>query len=149
MHRLMAGTAVALALLCAGCGGSDRLSKQDFQAKADGICSKYSAKIKAAVANVGTDPAKIAQGVDKTISLIKQAQKEFKKLQPPKQYDAGWKEWTAINDREIATSRKLSDAARKKDDVAFKSAIAELESQGKDSDRVAKELGLNDCSNGA
>jgi hypothetical protein len=144
----MAVTIVALAALSAGCGGTGRLSKQDFQAKADGICSKYSAKIKGAVANVGTDPAKIAQGVDKTISLIKQAQREFKKLEPPKQYDAGWKEWTAINDREIATATQLSDAARKKDDAAFKSAIAKLEAQGRDSDRIAKELGLNDCSNG-
>jgi hypothetical protein len=121
------------------------LSKQDFTTKADGICSNYNAKIKGALTNVGNDPAAIAAAVDKTIELIDQAQKEFKKLEPPKALDAKWKEWERINDDQVSTAKQLSAAARKKNETAFNSALAKLDSQSKDSNRIAGEMGLKSC----
>jgi hypothetical protein len=148
MTKLMAGIAVAAAVTVAGCGGSGRLSKADFQAKADGICSKYNAKIKGALANVGSNPSTIASGVDKAVALIKNGTNELGKLKPPKQYDAKYGEWMKINRDEIATGTQLADAARKTDKKAFNSAIAKLASQGKDSDRLAREMGLKSCAEG-
>jgi hypothetical protein len=141
----MAGVAVALAVGAIGCGGSGRLSRSEFTAKANGICGKYDAKIKAAMANVTNDPASIARGVDKTIPLIQQAQDEFAKLDPPKALDANWKEWQGINDDEIATAKQLSAAAKKNDKASFDSALAKLDSQDKNSTRLAKQMGLSTC----
>jgi hypothetical protein len=147
--ELMKTAAVAvgfLALLLSACGGGGgRLSKADFQAKANAICSKYNAKIKGALANVSNDPQSLASGMDRALGYIKKGTKELDDLKPPKAYDAEYEELSRINHDEISTGQKLAAAAHANDKAAIQAAIAQLQSQGKDSDRLATEMGLDRC----
>jgi predicted Zn-dependent protease len=136
--------ASVLALSACG-GGGGRLSKADFQAKANAICSKYNAKIKRALANVSSDPHSLASAMDRALGYIKKGTKELDDLDPPKAYEAKYQELSRINHEEISTGQKLATAARASDKAAIQSAIAQLESQGKKSDRLATEMGLDSC----
>jgi hypothetical protein len=143
---MKAGVVLIAALLAlSACGGGGRLSKAEFRAKANAICSKYNAKIKGALANVSNDPRSLAAGMDRALGYIKKGTKELDDLDPPKAYDAKYRELSRINHDEIATGQKLADAARANDQAAIQSAIAQLESQGKDSDRLATEMRVDSC----
>ena len=143
---MKAGVVLVVALLTlSACGGGGRLSKADFRTKANAICSKYNARIKRALANVSNDPQSLASAVDRALGYIKKATQELDDLDPPKAYDAKYEELSRLNHDEISTGQKLADAARANDKAAIQSAIAQLESQGKDSDRLATELGLDSC----
>jgi hypothetical protein len=141
-----AAVLIGFALLLSACGGGGgRLSKADFHAKANAICAKYNAKIKGALANVSSDPQSLARGMDRALGYIKKGTKELDALKPPQAYDAKYEELSRINHDEISTGQKLAEAARANDKAAIQSAIAQLESQGKDSDRLATEMGLDSC----
>jgi hypothetical protein len=146
---MKAGVVLIAALLAlSACGGGGRLSKGEFRAKANAICSKYNAKIKGALANVSTDPHSLATAMDRALGYVKTGTKELDDLDPPKAYNAKYRELSRINHDEIATGQRLADAARTNDKAAIQSAIAQLESQGKDADRLATEMGLDSCASG-
>jgi hypothetical protein len=146
MKKLAAG--VAVTCLLAGCGGGAPLSKADFQAKANAICSKYNARIKAALANTSNGPKSIANGVDRAMKFVKKGVDELDDLEPPKQYDAKFKEFSRINHDELSAGKDLADAARANSKSRLRSALVKLGSQERDADRLATQMGLDTCASG-
>src|ERR1051325_7728441 len=69
--------------LLAGCGGgSGRLSKAEYAKRADAICTKYNAKLKALARPVGIGD--LPAYVDKALPLARKGDDELRALKAPK-----------------------------------------------------------------
>jgi hypothetical protein len=142
------GALCAVALLAAGaagCGGSGRLSKQDFVAKANGICSRYTARIKAAVGKVGNTPEAIGTAMNKAIPLLETADGDLNRLKPPKSLDSEYAQWKATNSRQVEDFKKIRAAAKARNVTVFRTVSNDLAAITEESNRLANQLGLKAC----
>ena len=147
LNRKTASAAAALAplaVVAAGCGGG-RLSVVDFDAKADAICAKYNAKVRSAYTNVPPDPVSLRRAIHKAIAYTKKGADELDALNPPKMYDAQFKEFVRITYDEVKAGKELAKAAQTRNQALLVAARTKLVLQGRNADRLAREMGLNAC----
>jgi hypothetical protein len=143
------GPAAALVLAasflaaCGGGGGGDRLSKQEFQQRANATCTTYEKKVN----ELGNpqSPSQIPQYVEKGIPLIQQGVAELRRLHPPADLQEDYDRMLAEIEKSIPAARKLADAAAKKDAAAVQAALAEGRTASDAADEIAKKLGLTGC----
>jgi hypothetical protein len=148
LNRKTASAAAALAplaVVAAGCGGGGRLSVVDFDAKADAICAKYNAKVRSAYTNVPPDPVSLRRAIHKAIAYTKKGADELDALNPPKMYDAQFKEFVRITYDEVNAGKELAKAAQTRNQALLVAARTKLVLQGRNADRLAREMGLNAC----
>jgi hypothetical protein len=143
MKRIAA--AAALAVLAAGCGGGGRLSQADFQSQANTICAGYNAKVRSAYANVPPDPVSLARAIRKAIAYTKKGADELDELKPPKAYDAQFDQFVRITRDEVSTGKEFAKAAESRDQAGLAAARTKLLLQGRDADRLARQMGLSRC----
>jgi hypothetical protein len=135
--------AVAALAGCGGGGGGDRLSKEEFQQRADAICAKYDTKIQAL--GSPSSPEDIPQFLEKGIPLIQQGIAELRALKPPEDLEQDYEAMLDETEKAIPAARKLGEAAKKQDAAAVQEALAEGERADSESDRLATKLGLDEC----
>jgi hypothetical protein len=142
-----AALAVVVVALVAGCGGgSNRLSKDEYAKRADAICSKYNAKLKALAR-----PASISalpDYVDKALPLARKGDDELRGLKPPKDEVQTAKEWLDQNDSVVGSMERLRDAAKKGDRAGIQTALNEATSANRTANGFARRLGLRVCAQG-
>src|SRR5919202_4191466 len=106
--------AFAVATLAAGCGGgSGRLSKAEYAKRADAICTKYNAKLKALARPTGIK--ELPAYVDHALPLARKGDDELRALKPPKDEERTAKEWLDQSDSVVGSMERLRDAAKKSD----------------------------------
>jgi hypothetical protein len=142
--RLAVGFALAAAT-ATGCGGGgdERLSTGEFQARANGICERYDAKI--AAIHDPASPEEIPEFVEKTIPLIRQGLAELRAVNPPEEFEADYERMLAVTERAIPAAQRLADAAEKQDEAAVQDALKAGKAADEESDRIAVQLGLDKC----
>jgi hypothetical protein len=134
--------AVAVAAL-AGCGGGGTLSKADFVSRADAICKRYSARIKAIPQP--KSPAGIPRFVERALPLTRKELAELRALRPPAK-DAGTVRRILDEfERTIEAGRKLSAAVQKNDRGAFDRANLAGSKAARTADRLARAYGFRSC----
>jgi hypothetical protein len=134
-------------LLVAGCGGgSGRLSKEEYSKRADAICTKYNAKIRALgrPTSIGALPAY----VDRALPLARKGTAELRALEPPKGEERTAKEWLDQSDSVVGSMERLRDAAKKGDRAGIQAALSEASSANRTANRLARRLGLRVCAQG-
>lgn len=101
--RLSAAVAVTLlAIAPAACGGgSGRLSKHDFVEKANGICAKSNAKIKALPPPDLADPHATPNILRRILAIQREAVAKLRALQPPEKDEPAIKKWLGFVEREL------------------------------------------------
>lgn len=139
---IVLGLVLAFAAGCGG-GGGDRLSKEEFQQKANAVCKRYDAKI--AALGQPASPADIPDFVEKGIPVIQQGIAELRALRPPADLQADYDRMLDETEKAIPAARRLADAAQKKDAAAVQKAISEGNEADQASDRIATKLGLAEC----
>ena len=139
--------AFAIAGLVAGCGGgSGRLSKGEYAKRADAICTKYNAKLKALARP--TSISALPDYVDKALPLARKGDDELRGLKPPKDEEQTAKEWLDQNDSVVGSMERLRDAAKKGDRAGIQTALNEATSANQSANRLARQLGLTVCAQG-
>jgi hypothetical protein len=142
-----AALAVVVAALVAGCGGgSGRLSKAEYAKRADAICTKYNAKLKALARPTGISA--LPDYVDKALPLARKGDDELRGLKPPKDEEQTVKEWLDQNDSVVGSMERLRDAAKKGDRAGIQTALNEASSANRTANRLARSLGLRVCAQG-
>jgi hypothetical protein len=137
-----------LLLLLAGCGGggSSRLSKADFIAKANAICSKYQAKI-----NALPQPKSVKDVpgyIDKALPLLQAGTSQLEGLKAPTELQSTADEWRGILHTQVDQAKSLKTAAEK-GDVAGVTRIANgASAQNKRANQLAAQLGAQACAKG-
>jgi hypothetical protein len=145
MRRIM--LAVVVAGLAAGCGGgSGRLSKAEYAKRADAICTKYNAKIRAL--GRPTAISGLPAYVDKALPLARKGDDELGALKPPKDEERTAKEWLDQNDSVVGSMERLRDAAKKGDRPGIQTALNEATSANRTANGLARRLGLEVCARG-
>jgi hypothetical protein len=145
MRRIM--LTVVVAGLAAGCGGgSGRLSKAEYAKRADAICTKYNAKIRAL--GRPTAISGLPAYVDKALPLARKGDHELSALKPPKDEERTAKEWLDQNDSVVGSMERLRDAAKKGDRAGIQTALNEASSANQTGNRLARKLGLSVCAQG-
>jgi hypothetical protein len=137
---------VVIAALAAGCGGSGRLSKADYAKRADAICTKYNAKLKALARP--TSISGLPAYVDQALPLARKGDDELRALKPPKGEAKTAKEWLDQSDSVVGSMERLRDAAKKGDRTGIQTALNEASSANRTANRLARQLGLSVCAQG-
>ena len=132
----------AAVLAIAGCG-SGRLSHDEFQKRADAVCSAYQGQVKLLTQPASYD-AVIAY-VEKTLPLYEAALKQLAALKPPAADEAAVQAWLASGRKVSASLRSLRQAAMRHDLPGTNAAAAQVQAAGAASRQAAAALGLKAC----
>jgi hypothetical protein len=133
-------------LLVAGCGGSSndqRLTRDQYAAKADAICGKYTQKTDAL-----SRPATLsdlADVSDQVLPLLRDARTELDRLRPPQDEEAianAWLDEFAVIIRDV---EQIRDAAKKNDKTAVQAAAQPALQHNQHSNDLATQLGMTVC----
>jgi hypothetical protein len=145
MRRLALAFIVAAVL--AGCGGgSGRLSKAEYAKRADAICTKYNAKLKALARP--TSISALPDYVDEALPLARKGDDELRALKPPKDEEQTARDWLEQNDSVVGSMARLRDAAKKGDRAGIQTALNEATSANRTANGLARRLGLRVCAQG-
>jgi hypothetical protein len=133
-------------LLVAGCGGGSngqRLTREQYAAKADAVCAKYKQKTDA-LSRPATlsDLAKVS---DQVLPLLHDARGELGHLRPPQDEQATATAWLDEFDRITADVEKIRDAAKKNDAAAVQAAAQPALQHNKHANDLATQLGMTAC----
>ena len=139
--------ALVVVALAAGCGGGGgRLSKDEYAKRADAICTKYNAKLKALARP--TRISDLPAYVDRALPLARKGDDELRGLKPPKDEEQTAKEWLDQNDSVVGSMERLRDAAKKGDRAGIQTALNEATSANRTANGLARQLGLKVCAQG-
>lgn len=142
--RTVAIAALAGVAALAGCGGSGRLSHADFVRSADGICSRYDARVK----RLGTPRtlAQIERYAARVLPIYRRAVGELAALAPPRQDEPAVRAWLASDRRVERQVESLLAAVRTRRLPDVRAAARRTGAADARSNRLARRLGLKICS---
>jgi hypothetical protein len=142
-----AGIAVlgALGLLAVGCGGGGggRLSEAEFREQANAICLEYDRRIE----DLGEPGSleEVPEFVNQAIPIIEEGLAELRELEPPEELEADYDRMLDETERSVGVAERLRDAAAEGDQQAVQDALEEGNAADSESDRIARDLGLDEC----
>jgi hypothetical protein len=141
--------AIVSALLLAGCGGgggSSRLSKSAFDAKANAICDKYTTKINAVPQP--KDIKSVPGYIDTVLPLLREGTSKLDELQPPKDLQTTADDWRQVLHDEVKETEALKKAADKGDAAELARIANEISTKDKHGNQLAAQLGAASCAKG-
>ena len=142
-QAVLALLVVLLLAACGGGGSSSRLSKAEFDAKANAICDKYQKKINAVPQPSGAKD--IVSYIDKVLPILKEGTGKLDDLEPPKDLEATVNEWRSIQHQEVDEARKLRAAAAKGDLPEVTKVAQDASAIDKRGNDLAKQIGAPTC----
>jgi len=137
------------ALATAGCGGGggggsgDRLTAAEFRQAADAICAEYDQKIQ----DLG-EPESLADLTDfirRAIPIIEEGFNKLEELQPPEELEADWNRAIEVNAENLQLTKDLQAAAESGNEERVQEILAQAGQNEEETDRLARELGLQRC----
>ena len=144
---------VLAGLFLAGCGGggssgsgAQPLSRQQYAAKADAICRKYTARTN--TLGHPTTLAGLAKTFDRGLPLLTKELAELRGLTPPKSEQKTVDEWLAQSEVLEHDLQEMRDKARARDMKGVQAAFGQATSNGRHGNQIATKLGLKVCSKG-
>jgi hypothetical protein len=138
----------ALCVVAAGCGGGDggeRLSRDDYVAKADAICLATVKKRQALP--VPTGLAGIPRYIDRALPLLDSARSDLRALRPPSELEDEVEAWLAAIGDERDALDDLRRAARDKDAAKVRSIGSRGAAIEQRTRARARAIGLVACAN--
>jgi hypothetical protein len=134
--------AAAGAAILASCGSS-RLSHAEYVQRANAICADYDAQVKK-VKKPGT-VSEIESYARRVLKLYRSALARLEALQPPQDDEATVQTWLATDRRIARDVEAIAAAAKSRRIPAIQTATERAASDNKNSDRIARQLGLTEC----
>jgi hypothetical protein len=135
---------VALALGACG-GGDDRLSAEELRQQADAICAEYESTLD----ELG-EPATLAElatYAEEASSALSDGLADLRELEPPEELEDDYDAWLATGDDAVEQIDELQTAAEDEDQAAIDDLLASAGESDEESDRLARAVGLEECSN--
>jgi hypothetical protein len=144
----LAGVAflAAAGLLAGGCGDGDgdgRLSAAELRERANAICREYDERIE----NLGEPGSleEVPEFVNEAIPIIEEGLAELRELEPPEDLEADYDRMLDETEKSVGVAERLRDAAAEGSQQAVRDALEEGNAADSESDRIARELGLEEC----
>jgi hypothetical protein len=135
-------------VLAAGCGSGgssgQRLTREQYAAKADAICSKYKQKTDALSRPATlTDLADVA---DQVLPLLDAARGELRALRPPGAEQATAQAWLDEFDLIVQDVKNIRDKAKNNDSAGVQAAAQPALKHDQHANELAAQLGMTVCS---
>jgi hypothetical protein len=136
-------------LLLAGCGGGggasgQPLTRDQYAAKADAICSKY--KQKTGALSRPATLADLADVADQVLPLLDDARGELRALRPPASEQATAQAWLDEFDLIIQDVKNIRDKAKNNDTAGVQAAAQPALKHDQHANELASQLGMTVCS---
>jgi hypothetical protein len=142
--------AMGLALgLFAGCGGGEEgttVDVADFARDADAVCRQSQEEFNRIQRTGTSTPDQAERQVRALIDVSEQALENLQGLSPPEQLRAGVDRYLAARERAIGLLEQAREAAAASDFPAYLEAKRRVSGQLGERLRLARVLGLRDCS---
>jgi hypothetical protein len=141
-----AAFAILIILVLAGCGGSggsSRLSKSEFDSKANAICDKYQAKINAVPQPKSVND--VPGYIDKVLPILREGTSKLDDLKPPADLQSTFDEWRQVQRDQVDEAEALKKAADKGDDAEVGRIANEASTKNKRGNDLASQLGATTC----
>jgi hypothetical protein len=133
-----------LALAAVGCGGSgDRLSQQEFAQEANSICREFEQKVDALGEPENLDD--LEGFSDRAAEIFRDGSDELRALEPPEELEDDYDRLVDIIDDALEDFERLGEAAKGGDQDELARIGEEIDAKDEESDRLARELRLDDC----
>ena len=139
------GAALGIAFVLAACGGGegDELTAEEFRQQADSICADYEGRLDELGAP--SSPEDLQRYVDEAVPIFEEGTTELEDLNPPGELEDDWNRVMEINQEQLENVRELQEAAEEGDQARLGELLAEADQARLESDRLASELGLQEC----
>jgi len=135
--------AIGLAAGCGGAAGGERLTKQEYAAKADTICEKYNREVRE-LSNP-QNLSELEQVANQTLPILGNAIRDLKKLKPPANEQAKADQWLTQVENLQDDLTEIRDSAKDKDMQAVQAVVPKAEEHNRRSNALATELGMTVC----
>ena len=135
--------AVVLAAGCGGGGGGKPLTRDQYAAKADAICGKYTQQTKA-LANP-TNLSDLADVADKTLPILDHAISDLHKLKPPTNEQSTVDQWLAQVANLRSDLQEIRDKAKTSDIQGVQAVVPRATQDNQQSNKLATQLGMTVC----
>lgn len=87
--------------------------------------------------------------MNQAIPIIEEGLAELRELEPPEDLEPDYDRMLDETERSIGVAERLRDAAAEGDQQAVQEALEEGNAADSESDRIARELGLDECADEA
>ena len=168
MARMRIGTvavaaAATIAAMTASCGGGGgggsgtALSKEDFIAQADAICTKhddeFASEVEPTFPNVDPTSAntpdealkEFEEPLNATQELRSRQVDELRTLRPPEEFQEQWDTVLSFLDASVEELGRAADAVGEADREAMAAAFADGQEGSDEADRIARDYGFKVC----
>jgi hypothetical protein len=140
---LIAFVVFVLAGCGGGGGGSSRLSRSEFDAKANSICDSYQKKINdVPQPKNATD---IPSYIDKVLPIVEEGTSKLDDLEPPTDMQAKVDAWMTIQKAQVDQAKRLKAAAEKGDFKTVTNIANQADASNKRGNDLAREIGATSC----
>jgi hypothetical protein len=135
----------AMGLAAAGCGGDggDRLTREELIEEADATCTEFDQRIDEIDEPESLDD--IEAYVQEIRPIVEEGTDELDELQPPEELEDDYDRWIEETRSAIARFDELEEAAASGDEQRIQEVIQSVGEGGEEADRLAQELGFQDC----
>ena len=90
-------------------------------------------------------PEEIPDYVERLVPLVRQGLERLRALQPPADLQEDYDRMLDVNEKALASADDLAEAAQEGDAAKLQEALAAGDTANRESDRLASELGLDEC----
>ena len=135
--------ALALAAGCGAGGGSKRLTRNQYAAKADAICAKYKQQLK--VPEGVSSMSELVASVDKGLPVLAKVLDEMRKLRPPVDEQATVDGWLAQIQNVEGDLKAIRDEAKSNDRQGVLNVLSKGTRHNAKSRQLATQLGMTVC----
>jgi hypothetical protein len=134
---------LAFVLVVAACGGGSRLSKSEFDARANAICKKYTDKIHAVPTPKSIED--VPAYVTRVKPFIERGVDEIANLKPPQNLQDTYDQWLSTQRDALRQADQLRRAAQRNDLLDVNRMINRLRERNKRGNALAAQLGSGVC----
>lgn len=139
------------ALVLAGCSGSGaepevRLTQEQWAHEADRICAEYDERLDALEQPGSLD--ELERMAAEAEPIAEEGLDALRRLDPPEELEERVDEWLARNAENVRAIGELRAAAEAGDTARVQELASDAIDNEAEADRLASELGLDDCASG-
>jgi hypothetical protein len=133
----------AMGLAAAGCGGNDRLTREELVEEADATCADFDQRIEEI--DEPESPEDIERYVQEIRPIVEEGTDELDALQPPEELEDDYDQWIQETRSAIDMFDELEEAAASGDEQRIQEVLQGAGEGGEEADRLAQELGFQEC----
>lgn len=132
-----------LAVAVAGCGGDDRLTREELIEEADATCAEYDQRIEEL-----EEPESLSdiEGyLEEVRPIVEEGTDQLAELDPPEELQDEYDAWIDATRANVDRFDELEEAAASGDEQQIQEALESAGTGGDEAARLADELGFEEC----